>query len=287
MTDQVFDGEFWFLERHTPDAGLALKVREHIHTRRSRFQLIEVFDTFEYGRVLTLDRLIMVSERDESAYHEMLTHVPMMIHPSPRRVLVIGGGDGGVLRELVKHDCLQRAVQVEIDREVVEVCREYLPSIASAFDHPKVELVIEDAIRYIKGVEERFDVVIVDSTDPVGPAVDLFGEAFYRDVFAALSSEGIVTCQIGAPIYDLDQIVRMHGRLQGIFTEAALFLTHIPTYPSGVWTLGIASKGLSLSAQPSDVRYSTLRDRLNYYNSDIHRSSFTLPEFLHRALKGS
>ena len=283
----VMDGEFWFLERHSKNAGLMLAVREHIYSHKSRYQLIEVFDTFEYGRILTLDRLIMLSERDESAYHEMLVHVPMFIHPSPKRVLVVGGGDGGTLREVVKHPGLELAVQVEIDEEVVNVCREYMPGIASAYDHTKVRLVIQDALVYLKGAEDTFDVVIIDSTDPIGPAASLFEIPFYRDVFKALREKGVMTCQLGSSIYNLDQIVNVLKQLQSIFTGAQLYMTHVPTYPSGLWTLGIASKGKLFHQNPDEVRYRTMKDQFNYYNNSIHFGSFMLPEYIKRALKDS
>lgn len=283
----VMDGEFWFLERHTDNAGMMLAVREYIYSHRSKFQLIEIFDTFEYGRVLTLDRLIMLSERDESAYHEMLVHVPMFVHPSPERVLVVGGGDGGILREVVKHPGLELAVQVEIDEEVVNACREYMPGIASAYDHPKVQLVIEDALVYLRDVREPFDVVIIDSTDPVGPAVSLFEAPFYRDVFNALGVNGVMTCQLGSSIYNLDRISDVVKQLRGIFTEAQLYMAHVPTYPSGLWFLGIASKGKLIQQRPDEVRYRTLKHNFNYYNNSIHSGSFMLPEYIKRALKDS
>ncbi len=281
----VMDGELWFLERHSEHAGLMLGVREHISSRKSKYQLIEVFDTYEYGRVLTLDRLIMLSERDESAYHEMLVQVPMFIHPSPKRVLVVGGGDGGILREVVKHPGLELAVQVEIDEEVVNVCREYLPGIAAAYNHPKVRLVIQDALVYLKNVEETFDVVIIDSTDPVGPAVSLFESPFYRDVFSVLGDYGLMTCQLGSSIYNLRRIAHIFKELRNIFTNAEPYLTHVPTYPSGLWTLGIAYKGNFFSRKLDEVRYRTLKDQFNYYNDSIHVGSFMLPEYIQRALK--
>ena len=288
MTDNtVTDGEFWFLERHTPNIGITLKVKEHLYSHRSSYQLIEVFDTYEYGRVLTLDRLIMVTERDEAAYHEMLTHVPMLIHPNPRRVLVIGGGDGGVLRELVKHPTLEKAIQVEIDVEVVETSCRFLPGIASAFENQKVELVIDDALDYIRKVHELFDLIIIDSTDPIGPAEGLFEPTFYKDVFAALNKDGIMTCQLGAPIYDTKFITRIVKHLENLFDDSGIYLTNVPCYPSGLWCLGIASKSHFISAKPDEVRYRTFKDNLNYYNPIIHHGSFMLPEYLQHAVIGN
>ncbi len=286
-TDNVSSGEFWFYERHVPTAGLMLKARELLACRRSSYQTIQLFDTEHFGRVLTLDNLVMLTERDEFAYHEMLTHIPLLIHPDPKKVLVIGGGDGGVLRELVKHRTVERAVQVEIDREVVNVCREFLPWAAETYDNPKVELVIDDALKFIKTVRNEFDVVIIDSTDPVGPAIELFSSSFYSDVYNALTADGLMTCQIDSPFYNIQRIGKIIDTLRSIFHDVGLYLTYMPSYPSGVWGLGIASKSLKISSQPDKVRYDTLSGGLKYYNLDIHRGSFLLPEYMRRVIFGT
>ena len=282
---EVFAGEFWFLERHADDVGLLLRVKRHLTHRQSPYQIIDVFDTYAYGRVLTLDRLIMLTERDEAAYHEMLVHVPMLTHPDPRRVLVVGGGDGGVLRELLRHRSLERAVQVEIDREVVEACREFFPWAAAAFDDPRVELVVGDGLDYVKGVSAEFDLVIIDSTDPVGPAVGLFKLPFYRDVHKALDSDGIMACQIGSPFYSGEWVGNLAVILRQIFSDTGVYLVHVPCYPSGVWSLDIASKGAQIGSGPDEVRYDTMADDLRYYNPAVHRGSFMLPEYLRRKLE--
>jgi len=283
---EVSAGEFWFLERHTDDVGLALRIKRHLTHRRSRYQTIDVFDTYAYGRVLTLDRLIMLTERDEAAYHEMLVHVPMLTHPDPRSVLVVGGGDGGVLRELLRHPTLERAVQVEIDSDVVEVSREFFEWAKEAYEDPRVELVIGDALDYAKGKSGEFDLVIVDSTDPVGPAVGLFESSFYRDVHKALSDDGIMTCQMGSPFYSAERIGDVLAVLSRIFADTGLYLTHVPGYPSGVWGLGIASKGPQVLSGPDEVRYNTIAGVLRYYNPAVHRGSFILPEYLRLKLGG-
>ncbi|HHE47258.1 MAG TPA: polyamine aminopropyltransferase [Bacteroidetes bacterium] len=283
-TDDVSPGEFWFYEKHVPTAGIMLKVGELLACRRSRYQTIQLFDTADYGRVMTLDNLIMLTERDEFSYHEMLTHVPLLLHPQPRQVLVVGGGDGGVLREVIKHGTVERAVQVEIDREVVDVCREFFPWAAETYDNPRVELVIDDALKYINTVRNEFDLVIVDSTDPVGPAIDLFGSPFYSDVYDALTADGLMTCQIDSPFYGSRRIGMIMDTLRDIFHDAGLYLTQVPSYPSGVWGLGIASKSRKNFHEPDKVRYDTLSGTLRYYNPDVHRGSFLLPEYLRRVV---
>ena len=277
-------GEFWFFERHLDYAGLMLRIKRHLTSRKTEFQTIDVFDTDEYGRVLTLDNLIMLTERDEFAYHEMLVHVPMLIHLEPRKVLVVGGGDGGVLREVIKHQTVKRAVQVEIDRGVVEVCCQFFPWAQETFNHPKVELVIDDALDYVSNHQNEFDVVIVDSTDPVGPAVQLFEAPFYKDIHQSLTQDGVFSCQIDAPFYNMQRIRRVVNSLRGIFHQADMYVAFVPGYPSGVWGLGFASKSKKNVSQPDKVRYDTIKDSLKYYNLEVHRGSFLLPEYMRRVI---
>ncbi len=283
--NQVHTGDFWFTETHTPHAGLTLRVKRVLYSQQSDYQLVEVLETYEYGKVLTLDKLIMLTERDEFAYHEMMAHVPMLAHPNPLDVLVIGGGDGGCLRELVKHESLRKAVQVEIDPKVVEVCKNFFPQVASAFDHPKVELVICDALNYVKETEAKFDVIIVDSSDPVGPATELFEAPFFFDLEKLLNEDGVLVNQIGSPFYSSDRIEKVCNLLKEYFCEVKLYTVHVPTYPSGIWGVGYAAKKENFWQNPDEVRYNTFLEKLKYYNLDIHKASFALPEYIHSTLK--
>ena len=280
-------GEFTYLERHSRTAGLAMTVKRHLVHRQTQFQTLDLFETEDFGKVLTLDGMVMLTERDEAAYHEMLTHVPMLIHPNPRRVLVVGGGDGGILRELLRHPALERVVQVEIDRVVVEVSRTHFPWAEAVYNHPKVTLVVGDAIQYMRKVKGEFDIVIVDSTDPVGPAEGLFNESFYRDVADALNERGIMSGQLGSAFYAADWVGKVTRRLQGIFTHVGVYLAHIPTYPSGLWCLGLASKIIKIDTPPDKVRYDTFSAVLQYYNQQVHSGSFALPEYLKRSIISS
>ena len=175
--------------------GLAIKAKEVLFSAQSPFQKVEVFESDSMlGRVLTLDDLMMVTEGDEYHYHEMISHVPMMHHKNPKSVLVIGGGDGGTVREVLKHDTVERVVLCEIDGDVVEECKKYLPTIACELDNPKVEVLVQDAIEYVKDKENEFDIVLIDSTDPMGPGEGLFTDEFYTNVKRSLKKGGIVIC---------------------------------------------------------------------------------------------
>jgi len=277
-------GQTWFTEYHTDGIGMTFRVKEHLVRRQSPYQLIEIFDTVEYGKLLTLDGLVMITDRDEHVYHEMMTHVPLLMHPNPKKVLVVGGGDGGCLREIIKHECVEKAVEVEIDGDVVELCKEHFPAVASAYSHPKVELVVQDAIEYLRSVRGEFDIAIIDGSDPVGPAVGLFERSFFQDIADALKPGGIMSCQIGSPLYSLDRIETTLKHWRAVFADARLYLAQIPTYPSGVWGLGVASKNVNGTLEtPDRVRFLTFADSLKYYNLDIHEGAFRLPEEVKRA----
>ncbi|MFH0765119.1 MAG: polyamine aminopropyltransferase [Calditrichota bacterium] len=283
----IIDGVNWFMEPEISNAGLALRIREHLFKKQTPYQLIEIFDTYEYGRVMTLDQLIMVTARDEYAYHEMLTHVPLLLHPNPRRVLVIGGGDGGTLREVVKHPTLEKAVQVEIDAEVVEASQRFFPELASAYNHPKVELVIADAVLWLKQTSDKFDVVLVDGSDPVGPAVGLFQSSFFESIKSVLNEGGLMSGQVGSPFYNLDRCGEVMTQLRNLFPYTGFYTAMIPAYPSGTWGFGMGSKRELSFDRSSEVRYSTFKGTLKYYNNDIHNGAFLLPENIKRAVRGN
>ena len=246
--------------------------------------MIEVYNTYEFGKMLTLDGLIMLTERDEFAYHEMMVHVPMLSHPNPRNILVIGGGDGGCLRELVKYQSVECIVQVEIDSDVVEVCRKFFPNISTANDHHKVNIVIDDALDYIKRCKNQFDIVIVDGSDPVGPSVDLFRSDFISDIYALLGEDGIMVNQLGSPFYDGSRVNETLTNMGKSFYFTNLYLVHMPTYPSGVWGIGFGAKNDNFLEIPDEVSYLTINDDLKYYNLKTHRAAFILPEYMHGSI---
>ena len=207
--------EFWFSELHTPNVKLSIRVDRQLYSGHSDFQRIDVFDSPEFGRFLALDGYMMLTEKDEFIYHEMIVHVPMAVHPHVRRVLVIGAGDGGVIRELCRYDDIEQIDMVEIDPQVVEVCREYLPQTACSLDDPRVKIYYEDGLRFIRRCEDLYDLIIVDSTDPFGPGEGLFTREFYGNCFKALKEDGIMVNQHESPFYDQDAIAmqRAHQRI--------------------------------------------------------------------------
>ena len=273
--------ELWYTERQTPHTGITCRVRETLCARNTAFQELAVLDTFQFGRMLVLDGMVQVTEADEFIYHEMLAHVPLSTHPCPEKVLVIGGGDGGTIRETLKHGEVSRAVLVEIDREVVAACKEHLPRLSCGLEEHRAEVVFEDGIKYIKEQEETYDIILVDSPEPVGPAAGLFTGEFYRDVYKALKPGGIMVAQTESPFFNGDLIRSAYGKIKEIFPITRLYLASVPTYPSGLWSFTLGSR----EHDPLEVKeFRSLNTR--YYNSRVHRSSFTLPGFVNDLLEG-
>lgn len=269
--------ELWYTEKQTDNMSLSLKITNILHTEVSEYQKIELVDTLEYGRLLIIDGVVMTTERDEFIYHEMITHPVLNTHPNPRKVLVIGGGDGGTIREVVKHSRVQEAVLAEIDARVVEVSRKYLPTIAAAYDDERVQIKIGDGIQHVKDHKNTYDVIIIDSTDPVGPGVGLFTKEFYQSVSEALTEDGMMIAQTESPYVNLEQIEGIYSDIHSIFPIARIMLANIPTYPSGLWCFTIGSK----KYDPRELDPAKIPDRAGkYYNKSIHYGAFALPEFL-------
>ncbi|BDD08898.1 hypothetical protein FUAX_13300 [Fulvitalea axinellae] len=278
--------DIWFTERND-NIALSLKhAGDKLYEKKSPFQKVEIYDTYAYGNMLTLDGMVMTTEKDEYVYHEMISHIPSLTHPNPKRALVIGGGDGGTVRELLRHSSYDEVVMVEIDEAVVEASKEFLPSIASALDHPKLSLRIDDGIKYVKETKgEAFDIVIVDSTDPVGPGEGLFTETFYRDVHRILKKDGIMVTQSESPRFNVKvfkEIFDCYGSIYGK-ENVHTYLAHIPTYPTGMWSFSYCSKGQAnpLTTIDEDRRTEFLaNNKLSYYNKEVHTAAFALPNFV-------
>jgi spermidine synthase len=277
--------DVWFTERDDQIA-LSLKHDAKLYDQQSDFQKVEIYQTQAYGNMLTLDGMVMTSEKDEYVYHEMITHIPTLTHANPKRALVIGGGDGGTVRELLKHDTYDEVVMVEIDEKVIEASREFLPSIASALDHPKLNLIVDDGIKYVNAAEEgSFDIVIVDSTDPIGPAEGLFTSEFYKEVHRILTADGIMVTQSESPRFNQKVFKEIYGVYRSIFGENQVYcyLAYIPTYPTGMWSFSYSSKGQShplVNIDKERVAAFTKTNKLQYYNEAIHQSAFALPNFV-------
>ena len=277
--------EFWYSENHTKDAKMSIRVDRQLYSGQSEFQRIDVFESPEFGRFLTLDGIMMLTEKDEFIYHEMIVHVPMASLPDARNILVIGAGDGGTVRELCRYDTVENIDMVEIDEQVVDVCREYLPQTASALGDPRVHLFFEDGLRFVRHPEDEYDLIIVDSTDPFGPGEGLFTGEFYGNCYKALKSEGVLVNQHESPYYpdDAKAMQRAHKRIVQSFDRAWVYQAHIPTYPSGHWLFGFASKGTDPMAVDAD-RWNGLGIRTRYYNTDLHKGAFALPNYVKELL---
>lgn len=209
--------EMWFTEKQTEDLEITCRIVKTLHIEKTKYQELALIETPQFGRMLVLDGAIQTTEKDEFVYHEMITHVPLFTHPNPENVLVIGGGDGGTIREILKHSSVNKAVLVEIDERVVEISKKFLPTISNALDDPRAKVVIEDGIKYVKENKNQFDVIIIDSTDPVGPAVGLFAVDFYRAVHEALRDGGIIVAQTESPFYNQELISKVYKNIRSIF----------------------------------------------------------------------
>jgi spermidine synthase len=265
--------------------GITIKVNSTLYHAQSEFQAIDILDTPALGKMLILDGLVMTSERDEYFYHEMIAHIPMNSHPAPKQVLVIGGGDGGTVREVLKHPSVERVVLCEIDGLVVEACKEFLPTIAGKLDDPKVELQIRDGIEYIKTQKNTFDIILIDSTDPMGPGVGLFTEDFYTDVKAALKQGGIMSAQSESPFADQKEIKLMYPLLKKVFPIVKTFVGPMPTYPGGYWSWAFCSNTVEPLSFIDEKRVKLIQSGSKLYNIDIHKAAFALPNFVKELVK--
>ncbi|MDA8064588.1 MAG: polyamine aminopropyltransferase [Thermaerobacter sp.] len=266
--------ELWFTERQNEAMSFSLRVRATLHHEKTPYQRLDVLDTEQYGRVLTLDGMVMTTEADEFVYHEMIVHVPLCIHPRPRRVLIVGGGDGGAVREALRHPEVERVDLVEIDRAVVEASRRFFPQLSAGLSDPKVRVVEADGIAFVAEHSAAYDCVLVDSTEPVGPAVGLFEPAFFRSVERALAPGGIMVAQTESPFVNGELIRRVQRGLREIFPVVRLYLASVPTYPSGLWSFSLAGR----EVDPERFREPTLNTR--YYSPQVHRAAFALPPFV-------
>ncbi len=277
----------WYTEDHSPNVRFSMKVDDHLYSGQSEFQKIDILQTVEFGKVLTLDGLVMVTEKDEFIYHEMITHVPMATNPKIRKVLVIGAGDGGTVRELTKYQTIDQIDMVEIDKMVVDVCREYIPQTASQLDDPRVNLYYEDGLKFVRHKENEYDLIIVDSTDPFGPGEGLFTKEFYGNCSKALTEDGILVNQHESPFYTEDALgmQRAHQRIIGFFPICDVYQVHIPTYPSGHWLFGFASKKYNPITDLDAEAWNRLGLKTMYYNTEVHVGSFALPNYVKERLQ--
>ena len=265
--------------------GLVIKAGKVLFSEQSEFQKVEIFESeSDLGRVFTLDDLMMTTEGDEFHYHEMIAHIPMMNHKNPETVLVIGGGDGGTVREVLKHKTVKKVVLCEIDGMVIEACKKYLPTISCKLDDPKVEILVRDAIEYMKDKKNEFDIVLIDSTDPMGPGEGLFTEEFYTNVKNSLKPGGIVAAQSESPIAQSDSVQKMYKLLKKVFPICETYTSNIPTYPGGYWAWAFCSETVKPLSYFDDERCEEITKTCKIYNKDYHMARFALPNYLKELL---
>lgn len=278
--------ELWFSEFHAPDVKHSIRVSRHLYSKKSDYQQIDIFETPEFGRVLALDGSVMLTERDEFIYDEMITHVPMAVHPDIKDVLVIGAGDGGVVKELARYKRVRRIDLVEMDSMVIEACRAFLPENACRLDDSRVHIYYDNALRFIRRCKEEYDLIIVDSTDPCGPSESYFTREFYGICYNALRSDGIMVNQQGSPFYkhDAEEMQRSHKRIVSTFPISRVYQAHIPTYAAGYWLFGFASKKYHPIDDFDGKRWKELNMETKYYTTRLHTGAFYLPAFLEKML---
>ena len=275
-----------YFEENLPEGwGLKVRITRTIESVQSEFQKIDLFETSGMGKMLVIDGKVQLCELDEFTYHEMIAHVPLIAHPNPKTVMVVGGGDGGTIREVLQHPSVEKAVLVEIDPEVVRICREHLPTVSGKLSDKRVEIVAADAAEYMRSAR-GFDAILVDSSDPVGPSEVLFSGGFYSDVQKAMSPTGVMSMQSGSPFFYYDQIVGAVQGLRGVFKHVRPVVLPVPTYPSGTWTLVTASQGDDLALPLEELRRRYLDRGLDtrWYSPEMHAGSLAVPPMLAKAL---
>ncbi len=274
----------WFDEALHANFRSGYRMSKVLYESRSEHQHLVLFENPTFGRMLALDGIIQTTEKDEFIYHEMLAHVPILAHGRARRVLIIGGGDGGMLEEVLKHRDVEQATMVEIDASVVAFSREHLGAICGeAFNDRRTDLVIADGARFVAETDGRYDVVIIDSTDPVGPGAVLFTEAFYRGCQRVLNPGGVVVTQNGVPFLQADELIGTLGHFRAIFRDASCYLAAVPTYTGGPMAFGWGCDDPAVRATPEKVlaaRFAQSGIATRYYTPAVHRGAFALPPYI-------
>ena len=271
--------ELWYTEKQTPKFGITCLVQETLCHIKTPYQDLAVIDTLQFGKMLVLDGMVQTTEQDEFVYHEMIAHIAMQAHPNPKDVLVVGGGDGGAIRELIKYDSVESATLVEIDEAVIEASKKYLPHIAQGLTDPRVHVIVGDGIAHVNESVGKYDVIVVDSTEPVGAAVGLFSQDFYTSIYRALKKDGMMVAQTESPFFNRELITTTFARIHGVFPLTELYLASIPTYPSGLWSFTVGSKcyeAQDCKEKPVDTKY---------YNFAVHKGAFALPNFVQELLE--
>jgi spermidine synthase len=281
--------DLWYSEFHAEDVKFSIKVKKHLHSEKTDFQQIDFFDSETFGVFFTLDGLMMVTQKDEFAYHDMIVHPAFAVNPDIKKVLIIGGGDGGTAREVSRYRSVELIDMVEIDRRVVELCQKYLPQTASCLrSDGRIDLHITDGLEFVKNAPAgKYDLILVDSTDPIGPGEGLFTQEFYLNCNRALSEAGILVNQHESPYYEeyAREMKRSHDKIKKTFPIAEIYEFHIPTYPSGHWLFGFASKKKHPVRDFDARRWEEFGLNTKYYNAELHTASFALPSYVKELLR--
>ncbi|MBL3608563.1 polyamine aminopropyltransferase [Rhodovulum sulfidophilum] len=285
MTDTPIPG--WTLERLHKGYGQALQETEVFYDSQTDHQRLRVFDNPRFGRVMTLDGVVQVTEADNFIYHEMLTHVPILAHGAARRVLIVGGGDGGMAREALRHASAEEVTMVEIDAGVVEFCKTYLPGISQgAFDDPRLNLVIDDGAAFMRNTQKKYDVIVIDSTDPVGPGEVLFTDSFYGHAKRALTEGGILVTQNGVPFVQGEELTNSMRAFKALFADWGCYLATVPTYAGGPMAFGWGTDGpgRAVTLAELEARAAAAGLSTEYYTPEVHKAAFALPGYVRRLM---
>ncbi|MEI6833398.1 MAG: polyamine aminopropyltransferase [bacterium] len=272
----------WVTEQEADHVRTGWAVTEVLFSGRSEFQTVDVVETKAYGTMLLLDGLVMITDADEFIYHEMISHIPLCLHPNPKRVLVIGGGDGGTVREILKHKSVEEVILCEIDDLVIEQSKRFFPQVANCLKpgvDPRVKVRVGDGVAFIKELKNEMDVILVDSTDPIGPGEGLFSREFYRNVAGALKQGGLMAAQSESPWFTKEALSRIHRNISGGFKHRRSYVAPIPTYPRGSWSWTIAAQELIDPAKFNGERFSKVENTLQYLSRDLMTGAFALPRF--------
>lgn len=274
------NGELWLTEEEHGNLKISYRIKEIIYEETSPFQHVMILDSYEFGPLLALDGIVQTTSRDGHIYNEMITHVPLAIHPDPKKVLIIGGGDCGAAREVCKYPEIEQIDMVEIDESVVKACKKYLPEVSGNLDDPRVNFIYADGVKIAAEKEKEYDLIIVDSSDPIGPAENLFKKSFYESIYRALKENGLMVCQSESPIFYKDIMKQTFDHINAIFPFAKIYTAVVPTYPGGLWSFTIGSK------TPVNLNKDKIKNKeTKYVNEQILESCFSLPRFMNDFLK--
>ena len=290
FSSSVVFGHEWAKEDLYPSWKQTFRIDEKLYEAQTKEQHMLIFKNEIFGKVLVLDNIIQLTEKDDPFYQEMMVHVPLLAHGNAKKVLVLGGGDGGVIREVLRHKNVEEVTMVEIDADVVQFSKQHLPDISrGAFDDPRLHLIIEDACTFVQETKEKFDVIISDSTDPIGPGKVLFTSEFYKNCHDILNTNGIFVNQNGVPFLQEQELIETYNNRKNHFQDTGFYLSVIPTYVGGFMTIGWGTDNLdyrNISTEILEERLKNVEGKMHYYTPEIHKASFALPQFIKTALQG-